>query len=279
MNDNAVMSLVMRKLKTLAVKYECAILVVHHTRKGKANDAGDAEGVSGAAAIVNLSRRALMPVTMTENETKEFGLLPSQRLQHFKLADAKSNFAPLSATAPWFELVSEELPNPEPPAYPNGDRVQAVKRVHLARSKASRFVGTEQKTIRYELLKLIDRGRTIDGEQVPYSPNSTGNNKQRAILDEAQAAVEAATPDREWLPRDLRVTVERELEALKHDGWVVVEQIKKGRFRRGYALHAAWERTPWAKERENLHQHGGPTVRTEQEQQGVGSSGPPRGDR
>jgi len=269
MNDNAAMSQVMRHLKALAVQYDCAILVVHHTRKGGKSDgtAGDAEGVSGAAAIVNLARRAIMPATMTEAEVKEYGVLPSERLKHFKLVDAKSNLAPLSDDAPWYELVNEELPNQEPPTYPHGDRVQAVKRVHLSRSKTSSFAGPEQKAIRFELLKLIERGLTIDGEKVPYSPNSTGNNKQRSILADAMSAVEAATPDRKWVTRDLRAAVERELEALKQDGWVVVERIKKGRFRRGHGLRAAWERTPWAEERENLHQHGGPTVRTDAEQQ------------
>jgi AAA domain len=271
MNDNSVMSLVMRKLKALAVKYDCAILVVHHTRKGSrtGSDAtGEAEAISGAAAIVNLARRAIMPVTMTDNEVKQFTtVLPSQRLQYFKLVDAKSNLAPLTTDAPWYELVSEELPNAEPPIYPNGDRVQAVKRAYLSRSKDSSFAGPEQLKIRFEILKLIDRGLTINGEKVPYSPNSTGNNKKRAILDDAMAAVEQATEGREWLPRDLRATAERELEALKHDGWVVVEKIAKGRFRRSYGLRPVWERTPWAKEREDLHQHGGPTVRTPEEEQ------------
>jgi AAA domain len=274
MNDNAVMSVVMRELKALAVKYECAILVVHHTRKGKtgADIIGEAEAISGAAAIVNLARRAIMPATMTEKEAKEYGVLPSQRLQYFRLLDAKSNLAPLSADARWYELVSEELPNAEPPIYENGDRVQAVKRAYLTRSKASSFSGPQQKTIRFEILKLVDRGLTIDGEKAPYSPNSTGNNKKRAILDDAIAAVEQAIPDREWLPRDLRVTVERELEALKHEGWVVVEKITKGRFRRLHGLQAVWDRTPWANERERLREHGGPTVRTEEEEQELNQS-------
>jgi hypothetical protein len=114
-------------------------------------------------------------------------------------------------------------------------------------------------------LKLVDRGVTIDGETAPYSPNSTGNNKKRAILEDAMAAVERATPDREWYSKDLRATAERELEALKQDGWVVVEKIKTGRSRRSHGLRPAWERTPWAKERENLQQHGGATVRTAEE--------------
>jgi hypothetical protein len=159
-----------------------------------------------------------------------------------------------------------ELPNSEPPIYPNGDRVQAVKRAHLTRENATSSLGPEQLVNRFELMKLIDGGLVIDGEKVPYSPNSTGNNKKRAILGDAMAAVERVTPDREWYSSDLRATVERELEALKHDGWVIVEKIKNGRFRRSHGLRPVWERTPWAKERETLQQHGGPTIRTEQEE-------------
>ena len=95
-----------------------------------------------------------------------------------------------------------ELPNPEPPIYPNGDRVQAVKRAQLDPPQCNSSLGSEQLVIRFELMKLIDRGLTIDDEKVPYSPNSTGNNKKRAILDDAMAAVERVTPDRQWLPRD-----------------------------------------------------------------------------
>jgi hypothetical protein len=64
------------------------------------------------------------------------GVSASERFKYFKLADVKSNLAPLSAEAPWYELASVELPNAEPPTYPHGDRVQAVKRAHLTRQKA-----------------------------------------------------------------------------------------------------------------------------------------------
>ena len=179
----------------------------------------------------------------------------------------KSNLTPLSAEVPRYELATVELANAEPPTYPNGDRVQAVKRAHLTRQNAASPLDAEQLTMRFELLKLMDRGLTIDGERFPYSPNSTGNNRKRAILDAAMAATASAMPEREWLPRDLRVTLERVLEAIKRDGWAVVETIKKGRFRRGYGLRPVWERTPWAKERKNLNEHGGPTIRTEEERQ------------
>ena len=72
-----------------------------------------------------------MPVTMRDGEANWYSVLPSQRLQYFKLVDAKSNLAPLSAQTPWYELANAELPNSEPPTYPHGDRVQAVKRADL----------------------------------------------------------------------------------------------------------------------------------------------------
>jgi hypothetical protein len=274
--NGTIMSMVMRRLKALAVKNDCAFLVIHHTRKGRTigDAAGDPETISGAAAIVNLARRALMPVTMTEKEAKDYTVLPSklpvlpsERHQYFKLVDAKTNLTPFSAEAPWYQLVNEELPNPDPPIYQNGDRVQVVKRAQLTREKTGFSASHEQqKIIRFEIMKLVDRGLTIDGEKAPYSPNSTGKNNKRAILDDAMVVIEAATPDREWSRGDLRASVERELEALKHDGWVVVEKIEKGRFRRCDGLSPMWQRTPWAKERKNLQENGGPTVRTKEEE-------------
>jgi AAA domain len=262
-NDNAVMSLVMRELKKVAIKYNCAILIVLHTRKG--GDLTTADAISGASAIKDLARRAIMPVTMTEVEAKTYGLLPSERFRFFRLIDAKSNLAPHSNET-WYRLENQELPNAELPTYPHGDRVQAVVRVTLTPSKASSVGGPEELGIRFELLKLIDRGVTIKGETVPYSPNSTGKNKMRAILKDAMAAVRRVAGDREYSPSDLRAVAERELEALKHHGWAVIEPIKKGRFRRTQGLRPVWERTPWAKEREALREHGGPTVRTEEDE-------------
>ena len=262
-NDNAVMSLVMRELKKVTIKYNCATLIVLHTRKG--GDLTSADAISGASAIKDLARRAIMPVTMTEDEAKKFNVLPSERRQYFKLVDAKSNLA-ARAGETWYKLENQELPNAEPPTYPHGDRVQAVARANLTPSKASSNAGPEQLSLRFELLKLIDQGLSIEGETVPSSPNSTGNNKMRAILDEAMVAVKRVSPDREYSLSDLRAVAERELEALKQAGWVVVEPIKKGRFRRCQGLRPVWERTPWAKERAALHQHGGPTVRTEEEE-------------
>jgi hypothetical protein len=236
------MALVLQELKSLAVAYKCAVLVVHHTRKG--GEPGDAESVSGAAAIVNLARRTLMPVSMTAGETEESGVLPSERGQYFRLVDAKSNFAPKLADSPWYALRNIELPNPEPPLYPNGDNVQAVVRVTLPLPKTAAAAAEDPKVQR-AILDLVDHGKLIDGERYPYSSNVTGGRNERAILDDVMTAVAEATAPRQWPPRDLRAVVHAAIDKMRKDGWLYEEKIKGGRFRQGGALHVKWQNTPW----------------------------------
>src|SRR5262249_34132458 len=199
MNDNAVMAQVMRRLKGLAIKFDCAILIVHHTKKG--GERGDQESISGAASIVNLPRCAIMPVPMTTEEAQKFGMLPSERHQYFRLVNAKPNFTPKSEDSPWYKLCSIELPNPDPP-YFYGDNVQAITRVTLPLPRTAAEAADNQK-IQRALLDLVDRGKRIDGVAYPYSPNIAGAKNMRALLDDAMAAVKDATTPRQWQSDDL----------------------------------------------------------------------------
>jgi hypothetical protein len=238
MNDNAVMSLVIQELKRLAAKFDCAVLIVHHTRKG--GDVGNAESISGAAATVNLARRAIMPVPMAEDEAKRFGVLPSERFRYFKVVDAKSNLAPRSADSPWYRLHSVELPNPEPPLYPFGDNVQAVTREYLPLQNNAPAADDDLK-VKRALLALIARGKMIDGQSYPYSPSLAGAQNARELLDDAMAVVAKATASRELGPADLEAVTKRAIETMKNDGWLIEGDMtdlssKPGRFRRGRGL-------------------------------------------
>ena len=234
-NDNAAMSLVMQKLKRLAINYDCAVLIIHHTRKG--GDLTSAEAISGASAIVNLARHTIMPVTMTDDEaTKTFNILPSERFRYFKVIDAKSNLAPRSGDTPWYELCSFELPNAEPPVYPYGDRVQAIARINIPLSGTASTDPDEQK-IRDAILDLVDRGKMIDGQPSPYSPSLAGAQNARSLLDDAMAVVRNATAPRQWPSGDLKAVTERAITKMKEDGLLVEGQMPStGRFRRGRAL-------------------------------------------
>jgi AAA domain/RepB DNA-primase from phage plasmid/Primase C terminal 2 (PriCT-2) len=241
-NDNAVMSLVMRALKRLAAEFNCAVLIIHHTRKG--GDLSNAEAISGASAIVNLARRALMTFPMTDNEAKQLLVLPSERFRYFKVAASKSNLAPASNETPWYELCTVELPNAEPPVYPSGDRVQAVARKRF-RTPGSQATSADDLKIKRAIADVVDRGKMLNGQSHPYSPSATGAKNQRALLDDALAAVANATAPRQWQPYDLQAAVERSINRMKADGWLVDEEITAGRFRRRRGLSVDWTRTPW----------------------------------
>jgi AAA domain len=240
MNDNAVMSLAMRRLKEIAARYKCAVLIVHHTRKG--GDAGNVETISGAAAITNLARRAIMPAPLTDDDGKRFGILPSERPQYFKLVDAKSNLVPRAADSPLYRLHSVELPNPEPPLYPNGDNVQAITRVVLP-IQPSGAASADDMKIEGAIFALVDRGKEIDGQAYPYSPSLAGKSNERELLPDAMVAVENATAPRQWRPDDLKAVITAAIDKMLADGRLVVEDMKDltpkpGRFRRGRGLKA-----------------------------------------
>jgi RecA-family ATPase len=188
-NDNSAMAQVMKKLKALAISYDCAVLLVHHTRKG--GQSGDAEAALGAVSIVNLARCAVMPVPMTEEDAKNVGILPSERNPYIKLVNAKPNFTPRSNESPWYELRNVELPNPEPPIYLYGDRVQAVERVKLPFTSRAMAASDEQ-TVKRALLDLIDRGKIVNEQAYPYSPSFAGKDNDRLLLNDAMEAVAPA---------------------------------------------------------------------------------------
>lgn len=239
LNNNALMALVLRELKKVAIKYNCAILIVLHTNKG--GDPSTANAISGASAIKDLARRAIMPVNMTEAEAKVFAILPSERRQYFRLVDAKSNLAPHSDEA-WYKLENQELPNAEPPTYPHGDRVQAVVRVQLP-IQPSGSASADDMKIDAAILDLVDSGKEIDGQAYPYSPSLAGAKNERAFLADAMVAVANATASRQWALVDLEAAIKTAINRMQADGRLVIEDMedlmsKPGRFRRGRGLKA-----------------------------------------
>jgi hypothetical protein len=184
---------------------------------------------------------------MTEDEATNLGILPSERVRYFKLVDAKTNFTLKSLDNPWYRLHSVALPNAEPPIYPNGDNVQAVVRVTLPLPKTASEMADDRK-IQKAILDLVDHGKLINGERYPYSPNVTGHQNMRALLDDALTAVADATQSRQWPPGDLRAVVHAAIDKMRGIGWLYEKKIEKGRFHGSAALHVEWRNTPWSKQ-------------------------------
>lgn len=108
--DNTALRQIIAKLRELAQAYDCAILLVHHTRKGSV--AGDPDSIRGASAIVGAVRVALTVASMTEEEAEQLGQKTEFRRQYFRVDLVKQNYAPCAA-ADWHVLHEYDLDNGE----------------------------------------------------------------------------------------------------------------------------------------------------------------------
>lgn len=108
--------------RRIARATNCAVLLVHHVRKG---DAAGIDAARGAKALTDSARVGLLMTTMSPAEAEEFGIPDDDRLAYVRLDDAKRNMAP-AAKARWFHLHSVRLGNTFDPMYPNGDSVGAI---------------------------------------------------------------------------------------------------------------------------------------------------------
>ncbi len=107
-NDNVALRRVVAVFRAFAAKHGCAVILIHHSRKGAV--AGDAEGIRGAGAIVGAARVALTVATMTEDEAAQLNIPPDLRRSFFRVDSAKGNYA-RAGEAAWHELVEHELDN------------------------------------------------------------------------------------------------------------------------------------------------------------------------
>jgi hypothetical protein len=236
LNSNGVMGQVLLKLKRIARKHQCAILIVHHTRKD--GDLTSTDAIGGASAIVNQARAALLVARMTTDEGKKFpGVLESELWRYIKIVDAKTNLAPPSSDTHWFRLVSHNLSNAEPPTYPTGDGVQVVEKVVLAQLSASPVSNTTDDAAKRTILKAAYHANP------PFSPSARGGS-DRYIVPKVLDAVRQAT-GLKWADRDLKKRVEALVNEMRGAGWLRVEEVKAhGNPRQGIIVDPA--RTPWA---------------------------------
>ena len=111
--DNGQIDFVVRQFADIAEDCDCAISLVHHTRKTPAGSsyAGDADSARGASALVYAVRSAHTLMEMTASEAESMGIKEDRRRWYVRFDNAKSNLSPPAEDATWFERVSVEIPN------------------------------------------------------------------------------------------------------------------------------------------------------------------------
>jgi len=109
--DNNEMDFLMNIIIEIARDVNCAVIIVHHTRKTSGSDhAGDANMARGAGATNAAGRRTLTLMLPTVAEAAVMGINEDDREDYVRLDDGKANFSKKHKVR-WFRKVSVFLPN------------------------------------------------------------------------------------------------------------------------------------------------------------------------
>lgn len=114
-NDNVQIAAIGRIYRRIAQQAECAVVLVHHTRKHPSGSAesyvGDQDSGRGAGALTALARIGVTLYGMSEKDAKKYRVDERERWRYVRLDDAKANLSPMrgDAGARWFRRESVDL--------------------------------------------------------------------------------------------------------------------------------------------------------------------------
>jgi len=147
----------------------CAIMLIHHVRKGAAE--GSIDAARGAKALTDSARVGLLMQSMTEVEAEKLNILPEDRFTYVRVDDAKVNLSPRIDRAKWFKLDTVTLHN-ETKEYPSGDHVAA-----MVPWDPPKLWGQSTVAQIHEILDLIPGGFA---NGIPYSGTRKGGSDRWA---------------------------------------------------------------------------------------------------
>ncbi|RXG91565.1 recombinase RecA [Bradyrhizobium zhanjiangense] len=119
-NDNSAIDMIAKEWSRVAELANCAVHLVHHTRKSPAGTEITTDSSRGAKALTDAARVARALNQMTEDEGVTAGV-ENHRL-YFRAINDKTNLAPPASVSVWFKIASVWLDN----APGGGDSVGVV---------------------------------------------------------------------------------------------------------------------------------------------------------
>src|SRR4051812_29355191 len=196
-NSNSLINKAAAAWRRVARKGNCAVLLVHHVRKG---DVAGIDAARGAKALTDSARVGLLMTAMSPEDATSFDIADDDRWQYVRIDDAKRNMAP-ARQAKWLKLESVSLGNTSDTLYPHGDSVQAIAPWQPQT--------IWQRTSAEDLNMALDRIAAGVRPGVPFGPDRRGNSSRwvgQALMevlgiDDKQAAQMVAA----WLKTGLLV--------------------------------------------------------------------------
>jgi hypothetical protein len=109
-NDNSAIELVAKTWARIAEEADCAVMLVHHSRKTNGEGATVEDG-RGASALLNAARSARSLNKMTGKEAVNASIEERDRWLYFRSDLGKPNMSKPAEAADWYRLVSFDLEN------------------------------------------------------------------------------------------------------------------------------------------------------------------------
>jgi len=106
-NDNGMIDAVVKAWAKVADKANCAIELVHHTRKEGSGEI-TVDSARGGSAIMGAARDVRVLNRMSDQQAKDYGI--DNPRSYFRVGSDKSNFAPIEG-AQWYQIESVDLLN------------------------------------------------------------------------------------------------------------------------------------------------------------------------
>lgn len=114
-NSNEEINRVTRMFRHIAKQTDCAVMLVHHTRKAPQSSSvghvGNMDSARGASSLMGVARVAVTLYSMSAKDAEEYRVLKNDRHCYVRLDDAKSNMTLLTHKPRWFKRVSVKIPN------------------------------------------------------------------------------------------------------------------------------------------------------------------------
>lgn len=166
-NSNDKIKIVTGLYRKIAFDANCAVLLIHHARKGVENLAGNAEAGRGGGAQIGVVRRAFTLAKMSKEEADDIGVPPEKRHWYVRLDDAKSNITAPAENTTWFKFKSVSIGNGNV-IYPDGDSVGILKHTTIDCIKADNgnVISAEEDRI---LQCIIEYSEKEGGKNFPFN--------------------------------------------------------------------------------------------------------------
>ena len=111
-SDNGSINAVIAEIRKVADETNCAVVLVHHIRKGNGQDAS-IDSVRGASSLIGAARTARVLNRISVAEASRLGLSKEDECTVFRVTDGKSNLAPASGAMVYRRMLGVKLNNGE----------------------------------------------------------------------------------------------------------------------------------------------------------------------